>query len=177
MNTNNWAPPKFSLTSPSSSPPTPASSLAPLPPAPPAPPKFPTVEELIEEQVRLSSTPRTPRGGLFHELMQSRPEPMYLDSLEHPDKYPEELRTLLSELVNSRRQPSSEERAKLDAAVLDFSSSPRQPAPPPKKQQPQTPSRMMDFRTPDFASQGEDPSPGPEPALGVGGNPRPFWWL
>jgi hypothetical protein len=148
---------------------------------PPAPPKFPSIEELITEQIRASSPDaqrhsRRSRTGMFQELLQSRPEAIYVDSLEHPDKYAEELRALLTELVNTRRQPTSDERLKLDAAVLDFMAAPPAPRAALKKEQPRV-TKLPEFKTPDFATHVDDVAPGPEPALSEGTQPRAFWWL
>jgi hypothetical protein len=90
---------------------------------------------------------------------------MYVDSLEHPEKYSDELRTLLTEMVSTRKRPSPEESLMLDAGVLDFMAKPK-----PKVE-------SMDFKSPDFAGADYFESPGPDPALSVGGGVKPFWWL
>ena len=171
MNTLNWGLPTWSNTSSTSTSATPISSLAPLPPEPP---KFPSVAELIEKEQQ-TSTPSV-RRGLFQELLQGRPEEMYVDSVEHPEKYSEELRALLSEMVSTRRQPTSEESLKLDAAVLDFVAAPRPKDPPKKTPSPPRKLDAMEFKTPDFAGEGGMEVPGPDPASSVGAV-RAFWWL
>lgn len=170
MNMNNWGLPDSSAISQSSTPQPQTSSLAPLPPAPP---RFPSVAELVAEQLQMSSS-SAPKSGLFHELLLSHPEALYQDSLEHPDKYEEDLRALLSELVSTRRQPSSEERKRLDAAVLDFMSVNR-----PKHQSPSPslPRKMPELRRPSFTEQDEKGLPGAEPDAQMAGQPRAFWWL
>lgn len=163
---------KSMTTSPTSTRRMQSSSLAPLPPAPP---RFPSIEELVEEQKAQASSTAIPRGGLFHELLQSRPEAIYIDSLEHPEKYDEELRTLLSELVNTRRQPSSEERTRLDAAVVSFMEAPkpqRAAAPPAPKPQPKA---MPEFEIPAFAQEAAPIESSFEPTSSK--EPRAFWWL
>lgn len=177
MSSSAWGPKKSLPTSPTSIPGTQMPSLIVQPPEPPKPPEpvtFPTLFELADEQLRQPSSTGSRVDGLFHELLRSNPEELYQDSLDNPDKYREDLRTLLSELVTTRRQPSFEERKKLDAAVLDFMAAPRK-EPPKKPPVPPSPTKLMEFKTPDFVSRGDEEEPGP--ALGSGGNPRPFWWL
>jgi hypothetical protein len=171
MNMRNLGLPTLSSTSSASTKPTPISSLF---LSPPEPPKFPTLEELVEQDRRIS-TPSV-RRGLFQELLQGRPEEMYVDSLEHPEKYSDELRTLLTEMVSTRKRPSPEESLMLDAGVLDFMAKPKPkevPKPPPAKKKVES----MDFKSPDFAGADYFESPGPDPALSVGGGVKPFWWL
>lgn len=177
MSTNGWEPKKSLPTSSTLTQETPKLSLESFLPKvpqvlPPEPPKPPSLFELVEQP---SSTGR-PSVGLFQELLQGRPEAIYLDSLENPDKYDEDLRQLLSELVSTGRRPSFEEHKKLDAAVLTFMEAPRAKAAPPPK--PALPKKLPEFKRPDFVDSdvGEE-VPGPEPTLGSGGNPRPFWWL
>ncbi len=81
-------------------------------------PKFPTVGQLavsIEE----STSPNRPTG-LFEELLQSRPEALYLDASDHPEKYEDGVLDLARDLVQHKRDLSSEERALLDRAIIDF---------------------------------------------------------
>ena len=99
---------------------------------------------------------------------------MYVDSLEHPEKYGDEVRSVLSDLVNTRRSPTDRERSMLDRAVVDFSSKPKPPSAPVQKAKP--PVRRMDFNTPDFATQVGAESPEEESGI-PGGQPRAFWWL
>lgn len=104
----------------------------------------------------------------------SRPEEMYTDSLEHPEKYDSRVRDLLQELATMRREPTAEERMLLDAAVLDFAAKPKPQAPAPKKVQQL--SRPVEFRTPDFATEVAAESPEEESAI-PDGQPKAFWWV
>lgn len=178
MSTNGWEPKKswpISATLTQETPKLSLESFLPKVPQvlPPEPPKPPALFELVDPPTSPSSMDR-PSGGLFQELLQGRPEAMYLDSLDSPDKYDEDLRKLLSELVSTGRRPSFEEHKKLDAAVLTFMEAPRAKAAPPPK--PALPKKLPEFKRPEFTG-GDEEVPGPEPALGSGGNPRPFWWL
>jgi len=49
---------------------------------------------------------------------------MYLDSVEHPDKYDPVVLSLLSDLAGSHRKPTDDEVVLLDKAVVDFSAMP-----------------------------------------------------
>lgn len=104
----------------------------------------------------------------------SRPEEMYTDSIEHPEKYDGRVRDLLQELTSARREPTAEERALLDTAVLDFAAKPRPAAPAPKKVQPLA--KPVEFRTPDFATEVAAESPEEESAI-PDGQPKAFWWV
>jgi hypothetical protein len=116
-------------------------------------------------------------GGLFQELMHSRPEPLYVDSTEHPEKYEEGTKELLRDLISSRRPPTPEERKVLDAAVIHYSSPPipkPAPAAAPSKQ-PVRP-KLMDFKSPDFVTQVAAEAPAEEAGIPMS-QPKAFWWL
>lgn len=94
---------------------------------------FPTVDELV------AAPPESARRevGLFEGVLGDRAEAIYVDVLEHPEKYEEGLREVAHDLVVRNRKPRDDERAMLDRAVLDFMATPRpkaeRPKPPPPK--------------------------------------------
>jgi hypothetical protein len=170
MNSKPWELNRPSTTSSPSTQTTVGSSLAPLPPSPP---RFPSLAELVAEdaasQMRSTVRPR----GLYQELLQSNPDAMHVDSLEHPEKYSDSMSELLRDLANTRRAPTEEERLQLDAAVLDFVASPR---PRPEAPKPITQMRPAPKPAPKEFSEDEVSSESPD----VGGPltvPRAFWWL
>lgn len=123
----------------------------------PKPPTFPTVEELLGT---VQEVPKQ-EEGLFETVLQSRTELMYQDSLEEPDKYPQEVRDLLLDLVSKRRTPTAQERLILDRSVLDFS----RRLPKTVKPSPQPSSSSARTSSPPSAP---DPTPGDIVS--------PFWW-
>lgn len=131
----------------------------------------PTFQMLAETDAGAASSSERPRG-LYEELLQSRPEALYVDTLDHPEKYPEEVRTLVAELVNTRRAPSVEERAMLDLAIIDFVAKPppkgaeRPKPPPPKRIRLDVPREEMSD-----AFDEEEPEAGPPDTS------KAFWWL
>jgi hypothetical protein len=142
--------------------------------------RFPSVTELVTQQLEdAQRTPSIRSSGLFQGLLLSRPEPLYSDALEHPDKYDERILPLTRELVSTRREPTPEERQLLDAAMLDFSRS--QPAasavPAPPKMPP-----SLKRQTARMPSEGEetdvvDVNPAQEAPTIPQGQVRAFWWL
>jgi len=124
-------------------------------------PKFPTVAELVEELGRPASSSDRPRG-LFEELLLSRPEELYLDALEHPEKYDPQVLPLTRELISLRRKPTEAERRVLDRAVLDLTEAPRQKAAPVPRRAPPPPAERP--------REAADPFPELE-------GMKPFWWL
>lgn len=86
---------------------------------------------LVEPHLPQPADLPTRPTGLFEELLQSRPEPLHVDALEHKERYDVATARLLEELVGSGRSPTSVERALLDRATFDFATSPRRDAPPP----------------------------------------------
>lgn len=140
-----------------------SSELTALPPV--VCPTFPTVAELLETQAPASSSGKP--TGLFEELLQSRPEVLYVDMTEHPEKYEDGVTDLVRELVSSRRELQPEERALLDRAVLDFMASPRPKAERPKKPEP----RLTLPRADEAAPVVDAPDDLPD------GEARAFWWL
>lgn len=102
--------------------------------------------------------------------MLSKPEHLYVDSLENPDKYDPRILPVLRELVANRRPPTQEERKLLDAAVLDFNSAP--------KQKTTERSRPIPKPKPESYTGTEDKAPSAESGMTVPeGAPKPFWWL
>lgn len=140
---------------------------APKPPQPTLPPYFPTFQELC-------STPSGPSErsvqSLYTTLLGGRPELLYRDSQEHPEKYDRQTTTLLSELMQT---PSKEltptDRSLLDLAVLTLHS---RPSPPPTKTQTlqanKRPSLPMKVRPPVEAPEME--------TSGESDVVAPFWW-
>ncbi len=138
-------------------------------------PKFPTVGQLavsIEE----STSPNRPTG-LFEELLQSRPEALYLDASDHPEKYEDGVLDLARDLVQHKRDLSSEERALLDRAIIDFmaAASKTKPKPLPIVKEA---SRMQDADE----ALGESRLDGwsldePAPSGGDEAEPKAFWWV
>lgn len=138
-----------------------SSELTALPPA--VLPTFPTVKQLLEKK---ALEPSSKPSGLYEELLQSRPEAMFVDTLDHPQKYEGGVPDLLEELTRTRRAPTEEERALLDRAVLDFMTKPREKPPAPK---PVPRAVLEEPIEPPEAPQAEE-APG-------GGEMKPFWWL
>lgn len=153
------------------------SELTALPP----PVSPPSIQELLLGTVGdRSASPSSKPSGFYEELMQSRPEALYQDARSAPGKYEEGVTELLEQLVASRREPTAEERARLDAAVLSYHERPAPPAPKPKT----TPVHTQVLSEADEAlgerAEGDEPAPGPEttatlPTDETGQNP--FWWL
>lgn len=171
MNSKPWELNRSSTTSSSSTPTTANSSLAPLPPAPP---RFPSLAELVAEDAAAQTRSTTRPRGLYQELLQSSPDAIYVDSLEHPEKYNDAMLELLRDLANTRRAPTDPERLLLDTAVLDFAASPRPRPEAPKpitqmKPVPKAP-KVEEFSEDAVSSE----SPDVEGPLTV---PRAFWWL
>ena len=133
----------------------------------PASPTFPTVEELIRLDSE-ASRPSSSKKGFFEELLQSRPEAMYLDTLDHPEKYTGEVKQLLEEITLQRRAPTDEERVLLDRAVLDFLAKPKAPPPP-------SPKKRTEPMEPVTGSEEAFPETAQDPVST--GEPPPFWWL
>lgn len=94
--------------------------------------------------------------------MQSRPEELYLDTVEHPEKYDDAVPALVRDMVEKRRPPTAEERLLLDAAVLDFAAKAKPVAAGPKK--PASPR----VKSPEAEETMSSSYPG---------EPKPFWWL
>lgn len=134
---------------------------------PPSSPKFPTFVELVELDRQGVPPPKSP--GLFEALL-GRPEPLYVDSVEHPEKYSPEVVALLSELVAGTKKVSAlnpgEERL-LDLATIDFATA----APEKPKAPPPTPVRR---------SGAEERVVHEQPIVGVDVPQEaqaPYWWL
>ncbi len=138
-------------------------SLAPLAPLKPKP--FPNLFELASED-RQSQKVVSRQRGLFEELL-GRPEALFIDSLEFPEKYEEQTSRLLRSLVSGERRledVTAEEMALLDRATVDFAS-----APPPAK-------KVEQRRT--AAPRREAAVAGPVAGEDVPLTELPpFWWL
>lgn len=137
--------------------------------------KVPTVADLAKQTALEQKAPSTRSSGLFHALLLSRPEPLFEDASEHPGKYDERVLPLTRELVSTRREPTDEERALLDAAVLDFVRS--QPeAPPPPKTVPRSATRPVEEERRPPETDVAYTAPEQEAAI-PRGQVRAFWWL
>lgn len=153
-----------------------SSELTGLPPV--AFPSFPTVKELATSTEATSSTRPT---GLFEELLQSRPEAIYIDLLDHPEKFEDGVKELVEELVARPRALSDKERDLMNRAVLDFVAKPKdKPRAPAKK--PEVSRLGMDETLGDedlatllAGDAGDDDAP--IAASSSNGEPAPFWWV
>jgi hypothetical protein len=160
MNTKKWGLPLSPFESKSS-----LEKIQPISLDYPQPPRFPSFNELLEESKEES--PTKPKG-LFEELFQSRPEALYQDSLDHPEKYTQEVHMILRELIEKRRAPTDEERQKINLSVIDFMQAPRQEAAAPR---PRPAPKVTAPR------EKEDASTFQEMTEALGTELKPFWWL
>ena len=126
--------------------------------------QFPTVAELLAQEDP-SRTSSDQRPGLFQELLLSRPEALYQDVVDHPEKYDPLIPGLTRELVETRREPTPEERVLLDAAILDLVTAPKPPPAPPQRSSPR-PTKMPFL---DRAHEVESALPA--------GEQKAFWWV
>jgi len=87
--------------------------------------------ELVEKS---PSTSSSRSRGLFEDLIQSRPEVLLQDALEHPGAYDEDVIDLLSRMVENRKLAiTDDEVEKLNLATAEFfSASPGKPKEKPK---------------------------------------------
>lgn len=146
-----------------------SSELTGLPPV--AFQKFPTVQELAASDPPAS--PGTRPTGLFEELLQSRPEAIYIDLLDHPEKFEDGVKELVEELVTKKRELSDRERDLLNRAVLDFLAKPKEkvaPKPIPKKAVEKL--EMDELLTEELAEIDDAPA-----APTATGELPAFWWL
>lgn len=90
----------------------------------PKAPTMPTFFELVET----SPTLQEPQPkGLFETLLGARLDVLHADAEEFPEKYPEETRHLLHELMagqKSVKELKLEDQLLLDQATIDFASTP-----------------------------------------------------
>lgn len=86
----------------------------------PEPLRIPAARDLLPQAAELP--PNRPTG-LFAELLVDRPEPLYVDSLEHPNRYEDDARTLVEQLAAQNRPITEEERQLLDRATYVFATS------------------------------------------------------
>lgn len=161
---------------PSSKPPS-----VPFPAVPsPEPLRFPTVDDLLAQAangfslhpiLQLTNPPPPRPEGLFEDLLRSDPSALAQDALDHPDRYADEARALLTELVQSPRRVSAEERRVLDRATLDLAEyrPPTLPASAPKKRPVEGAPRRQ------TVEQVVDPLP--VPGIDIPEDAAPFWWL
>lgn len=138
------------------------------------------MDELVRASAQEASSSATERPrGLYQELLFSRPEAMYQDSLDHPEKYQESVRNLLRSLVSSGREPGPAERKQLDAAVLDFSYAPRAKPTATKRTVAKAPlpRKMPEFPSTNFPGTSVNAESPDEGRAIPAGEPKPFWWL
>jgi len=136
-------------------------------------PTFPTVQELAAS-AQLAS-PGTRPTGLFEELLQSRPEAIYIDILDHPEKFEDGVKELVEELVTHRRELTAQERELMDRAVLDFLAKPKgQPAPKPMPKKVDERAEMAEALDEELRAEIVEP---PAAAAANNGEPPAFWWL
>lgn len=135
---------------------------------PPSPPKFPSFVQLAE--LDRSQPPPARSSSVFQALL-GRAEPLYIDSLEHPEKYSPEAVALLGELIAGTKKLDDlapAEQGLLDHATIDFASAtPEKPRPPPQP-------------APRRAARAVRREPEAEPVAGVdvpADVQQPYWWL
>lgn len=126
-------------------------------------PSFPTVKELATSSE--TGSPSRP-AGLYEELLQSRPEAIYVDVLDHPEKYEDGVKELASELVARRRELTDRERELMNRAVLDFVARPKDRPPAPRPAARASAPAARDDRELEL-----------DPPTTEGNDPPPFWWL
>lgn len=151
-----------------------SSELTGLPPA--AFPSFPTVKELAASAADAPSSSRP--TGLFEELLQSRPEAIYIDTLDHPEKYEEGVGELVRDLVMRSRELTGKERELLNRAVIDLAARPKDKPAPKKKAEPKP---SLERLAMEEALDGRDisgPDEAEREATPTKGNDLPaFWWV
>jgi hypothetical protein len=144
------------------------SLLTSLPPLDfPQPPKMPTFFELINAPI--SSEEQKPKG-LFETLLDARAEVLFADAEAHPEKYSDEAKTLIEELIAGAKRfdtlPLSEQYV-LDQATIDFASQPSRPKEPP----PQVKTAAKEEEDEEEDEDEDIPFEGDSEADLV-----PFWW-
>jgi hypothetical protein len=126
--------------------------------------KTPTFFELVEENRAPAQTDRP--KGLYEDLLNARPEALYLHAIEHKEDFNEVL-PLLNELVNGKsfKDITLEEQKALDAATMEFVT--------------YVPSKKKDaLRSLTRISVTVPTEPPPIPGVDVPeGTVRPYWWL
>lgn len=98
---------------------------------PPSPLRFPTFQELLEEELAnqppISPTPSPPKNDLFAGMLGTL-DPLLADYQASPEKYDASAAELLEQLTHgskSLEQLSTTERQLLNLATLDFFSTPK----------------------------------------------------
>jgi len=122
--------------------------------------------ELVRLEAQTQATP-PPSKGLFDSLV-GQVEPLYQDSLEHPEKFKDEAVTLLHDLVAGTKNLkglSATEREVLDLATIDFASAPSKDHRPP---------RTPRATAPRPEAESSLPTPGVDVPEGEQGA---YWWL
>lgn len=137
---------------------------------PPAPPTFPSFIDLVRMETNGASTPPT-KKGLF-EVLVGQAEPLYQATLEHPDKFSEEAKRLLHELMvgtKTLKGLTPAERQVLDLATIDFASHSHRASNVKPPMTPRTPPKRAPVdAAPEGPVQGVDVPPGEQEA---------YWWL
>lgn len=93
-------------------------------------PKMPTFFEMVESDRHTSEAPKP--KGLFETLLGGHVEVLYVDVNESPEKYSDETRHLLTEIVSGQKKVETltlADRVLLDQAVIDFASAKKKPPP------------------------------------------------
>jgi hypothetical protein len=133
------------------------------------PPTFPLFKDLVWQAER-GKGPTNQRQGLFEALV-GRVEPIYQDSLAHPEKFSEEALILLAEVISGSKSLvalSASDRRVLDLATIDFASA----TPTKKRPVPRAPTPRPVDR--------ESPSEPAGPVVGIDvpeGGEKAYWWL
>lgn len=130
----------------------------------PEPPRFPSFQELVQQDAlaQLTPAPKVSRG-VFEELL-GHPEPILQSAVEDPERYDAQALSLLRAIYNNTVRFSDltpEEKALVNQATMEFfSATPSKPVPPAP---PMLPTRPRD-------AEGHDAEPVDGPVLDA------FWW-
>lgn len=140
-----------------------------------APPRFPTFLELVEADKLPPPKSDRPKG-LFEELLNARPEALYLHVNEHLEQFEEGTLPLLYDLVEGGkrfRDLTLEEQGILDRATFHFATDT------PRTQKTAAAPRLPPTRE-DPPDEGEEKTAEETPTETSDINPeemRPYWWV
>ena len=88
-------------------------------------PTFPTMEELIEEQQRLSLG-SVPSPKSLYEVLVGSPEVLYQESLDDPEKFDQQTQVLLEQMMRGKRftELNPKEIELLNKATIEYAQTP-----------------------------------------------------
>jgi hypothetical protein len=143
-------------------------------PIPNSAPSFPSFNELVEQD-RIKPEPVSARRfGLFETLLGGNVQALKADLDQYPDKYQPELAGLLELLLagaKTLRDLTDQERALLDAAVIDYASSPK------PKQPVSVRPRLTTHEEPQTRQRPAEDEPRPGVDVPADLEMPAYWWL